>query len=219
MGNGAIRVMFVDDHELMLMALRTAVKDAHDVQVVAEAHSGEEALEMVEAVGPHVALMDLNMPGMGGIECTRRFKERYPHVGVLVVSAHVTEPYPTQALNAGALGFLSKNSFATEVVRAIHKVRQGQRYIAAEIAGSIATRLLEQESRSPFDQLSERELAVTLKVTTGSSVTEIADLLHISPNTVSTYKQRVLSKLNVRNDVELTLMAVRHGLIGDRLDS
>lgn len=219
MGSGMIRVMFVDDHELMLMALRTAVKEAPDIQVVAEARSGEEALEMVEAVGPHVTLMDLNMPGMGGIECTRCFRERYPHVAVLVVSAHVTEPYPTHALSAGALGFLSKNSVSTEVVRAIHKVRQGQRYIAAEIAGSIATRLLEQESRSPFDQLSERELAVTLKVTTGSSVTEIADLLHISPNTVSTYKQRVLSKLNVRNDVELTLMAVRHGLIGDRLDS
>ena len=214
-----IRVMFVDDHELMLMALRTAVKDASDIQVVAEARSGEEALDMADAVGPHVALMDLNMPGMGGIECTRRFKEKYPHVGVLVVSAHINEPYPTQALSAGALGFLSKNSVGPEVVRAIRRVRVGQRHISPEIAGNIATRLLQQESRSPFDQLSERELAVTLKVTTGSTVTETADLLRISPNTVSTYKQRVLGKLGVRNDVELTLMAVRHGLIGDRLDS
>lgn len=217
--NGMIRVMFVDDHELMLMALRSAVHPAGDIQVVAEARSGEEALDMADAVAPHVALMDLNMPGMGGIECTRRFKDRYPHVGVLVVSAHVAEPYPTQALNAGALGFLSKNSVGPEVVQAIRRVRLGQRHIAPEIAGNIATRMLQREGRSPFDQLSERELAVTLKVTTGSTVTETAELLGISPNTVSTYKQRVLSKLDVRNDVELTLLAVRHGLIGDRLDS
>lgn len=190
-----------------------------NLMVVGEARSGEEALEYIEALRPHIVLMDLNMPGIGGIEATERLSSLHPAVKVIIVSAHTHEPYPSRALAAGAAGFLCKDCEESEMLKAILRVREGGRYVSAEVAGELSVRLTDKGGQSPFDRLSEREMAVALKITAGLNTQQIADLLEISPNTVSSFRRRIYDKLLVNNDVELTLAAFRHRLIGDVLDS
>lgn len=214
-----IRLLTVDDHKMIHRAIAHMASQTSDVIVVGEAHSGEDALEYIEALRPNIVMMDLNMPGLGGIAATQAMTERYPQVDVIVVSAHTHEPYPARAMAAGAAGFLSKDCDETEMLKAIRRVHAGGRYISAEVAGDLSVRLVDGRSSSPFEQLSEREMAVTLQITNGLTTQAIADLLSISPNTVSTYRRRIFDKVNVTNDVELTLAAFRHGLIGDLLDS
>ncbi len=214
-----IRLMSVDDHKIIHRAISHMASQAQDIVVVGEASTGEEALDFIEALRPTIVLMDLNMPGIGGIEATERITADYPHIAVIIVSAHTHEPYPSRAFAAGASGFLCKDCEETEMLKAIRRVHSGGRYISAEIAGDLSARLVGGVARSPFDELSEREMSVALKITAGHTTQRIADMLHISPNTVSTYRRRIYDKLAVANDVELTLAAFRHGLVGDVLDS
>lgn len=214
-----IRIFLVDDQRMIRQALSSMLEEADDIEIVGQAETGEEALDQAKALNPHVILMDLDMPGMGGIEATRRFSQRFPDMNIVVVSGQTQEPYPTQALGAGAMGFLTKNSDSIELLRAIRRVRLGKKHIAPEVAGDMATSLVQKDSRSPFDQLSERELTVTLKITAGWRTQQIADMLEITTNTVSSFRRRIYDKIEVSNDVELTLAAFRHGLIGDVLDT
>lgn len=214
-----IRLLSVDDHKMIHRAIAHMASQTSDIIVVGEAHSGEEALDYIEALRPSIVMMDLNMPGIGGIAATQALSEKYPQVDVIVVSAHTHEPYPGRAMAAGAAGFLSKDCDEAEMLKAIRRVHAGGRYISAEVAGEHSTRFIEGKATSPFEQLSERELAVALQITNGLGTQAIADMLKISPNTVSTYRRRIFDKLAVSNDVELTLAAFRHGLIGDVLDS
>lgn len=213
-----IRIFVVDDHRIIRQALSNMLENADDIDIVGEAETGEQALELARETNPHIVLMDLDMPGIGGLEATRRFSERFPDISIIVVSGQTKEPYPSQALAAGAMGFLTKGSDDIELLRAIRRVRLGKKHIAPEIAGDMATSLVQKNSRSPFDDLSDRELAVTLKITAGWRTQQIADMLDISTNTVSSFRRRIYDKIEVGNDVELTLAAFRHGLIGDVLD-
>ncbi len=208
-----IRVLIVDDHELVRTGIKRILEDTRDIRVIAEASTGEEALNQVREHGPDVVLMDVNMPGIGGLEATRKIIQTHPGLRVIVVTIHVDEPYPTRLLEAGASGYLTKGCAVDEIVDAIQVVHRGERYIGADIARQLALSMLPGGERSPFDKLSQREMQVMLMVTQGHSIQDISDRLCLSPKTVSTYRYRLYEKLGVDNDVELTHLAMRHGMI------
>lgn len=208
-----IRVLLVDDHELVRTGIRRILDDTRGIRVIAEASTGEEAVHQVREHQPDVVLMDVNMPGIGGLEATRKIMQSYPDLRVIVVTIHVDEPYPTRLLEAGASGYLTKGCAVDEIVNAIKMVHQGDRYIGADIARQLALSMLPGGERSPFDKLSQREMQVMLMVTQGHNIQDISDKLCLSPKTVSTYRYRLYEKLGVDNDVELTHLAMRHGMI------
>lgn len=210
-----ITVMLVDDHALVRAGLRRILDAAGDVEIIAEARSGEEAVSFARECLPDVVLMDINMPGMGGLEATRRLVQHHPSVKILAVSMHSREPYPSQILGAGAVGYLSKDCPADEVLTAVRQIASGRRYITPEVAGNLAASLLHMGTESPFSALSQREMQVLMMVLNGHAVRGISEQLHLSPKTVSTYRHRLLEKLHVDNDVELTRLAMRFGLLED----
>lgn len=210
-----IRVMLVDDHRLVRAGLRRVLEEQSDIEVVAEAADGEEALEKAKQHRPDVVLMDINMPGIGGLETTRRILQRLPETRIIAVSMHLDEPYPTRLLATGAVGYIGKDASAEEVLAAIRRVHGGGHYVAATVAGNLAAALVKGGSASPFDSLSQREMQVMLMLTQGYGTQAISDRLCLSPKTVSTYRYRLFEKLNVNNDVELTRMAMRYGLLDE----
>jgi two-component system invasion response regulator UvrY len=209
-----ITVLLVDDHELVRTGFRRILEAAADIEVVAEASSGEEALSQVAAFAPDVVLMDVKMPGMGGIEATRRIKTANPGVRVIGLTICENEPYPEQLHEAGAEGYLTKGCPAEELLDAIRSVTRGKHFVSTELARRMGVATM--EGRPPGDpatKLSARELQVTLMICQAQTTREIADALCLSPKTVSTYRQRIYEKLQVANDVELTHLAVRHRLV------
>ncbi|HEU5399405.1 MAG TPA: response regulator, partial [Gammaproteobacteria bacterium] len=187
-----------------------------DIRVVGEASSGEEAVERARSLKPQVILMDVSMPGIGGLEATRKLAMSLPDTRIIVISAQTAEPYPMKLLEAGASGYLTKDSAGDEIVTAIRRVLAGERYISADIARQLAMQAVNKTSGSPFDQLSSREMQVMIMATGGHSVQAISGKLHLSPKTVSTYRSRLFQKLGVNNDVELTRLALRYGVIEEK---
>jgi len=214
-----IRVSIVDDHELVRTGIIRILGDVSDIEVVAEASSGEEAVQMVKTHRPDVVLMDVNMPGIGGIEATRKLTQIYPDLKVIVVTIHVDDPFPSRMLQAGAVGYLTKGCAVDEMVNAIREVSAGRRYISADVAQHLALKLMPGGDESPFDALSPRELQVMLMLTQGTKVQEISDKLCLSPKTVSTYRHRLYDKLGVSSDVALTRLAMRYGVVDDALET
>ena len=209
-----ISVLLVDDHELVRAGVRRLLDDTPGLEVVGEAATGEAALESVKERRPDVVLMDVNMPGIGGLEATRKLMQMDPGLRVIVCTVHSEEPFPSRLLEAGALGYLTKDCAFEEIVRAIRVVYSGERYICAAIAQQLALSALPGANGSPFERLSQRELQVMLMVTQGHNVQEISDRLCLSPKTVSTYRYRLFEKLGVYNNVELMRLAMRHGVVG-----
>jgi two-component system, NarL family, invasion response regulator UvrY len=209
-----IGVLLVDDHKLIRTGIKLMLDKTADIRVLGEASSGEEAVEQARALKPQVILMDVSMPGIGGLEATRKLAMSLPDARVIVLSAQTAEPFPMRLMEAGASGYLTKDSAEDEIIIAIRKVHAGERYIAAEIARQLALQAVNRSSGgSPFDQLSAREMQVMIMATKGHSVQDISDKLHLSPKTVSTYRSRLFEKLGVGNDVELTRLALRYGVI------
>jgi two-component system, NarL family, invasion response regulator UvrY len=208
-----IRVLLVDDHKLMRTGIRLILEDTPDVRVAGEADSGEAAIAMSRDLKPDVVLMDVSMPGIGGLEATRKLLSTQPDAKVIVVSVHATDPFPLRLMEAGAQGYLTKDCAADEIITAIRQVDAGQRYITPVIAQQLALSAVEGMQTSPFEQLSQRETQVMLMITGGESPQVIADRLHLSPKTVSTYRTRLFQKLGVSNSVELTRLALRYGII------
>ena len=214
-----ISVLLVDDHKLMRTGIKFILDDTTDIRVVGEASTGEEALERARVLKPNVILMDVSMPGIGGLEATRKLAMSLPDTRVIVLSAQTAEPFPMRLMEAGAAGYLTKDSAGDEIVTAIRRVLAGERYISAEIARQMALQAVNKTSGgSPFEQLSSREMQVMIMATGGHSVQEISDKLHLSPKTVSTYRSRLFQKLGVNNDVELTRLAMRYGVIEEKSD-
>ncbi|RZA05653.1 MAG: response regulator [Moraxellaceae bacterium] len=208
-----IKVLVVDDHELVRTGICRMLADTPDVEVIGQAESGEMAIDMARREHPDVVLLDVNMPGIGGVETTRRLLQSVPSVRVLAVSGLAEEPYPSMLLKAGAKGYITKGAPLAEMVRAIKKVMQGGKYFSADIAEQIASSYLSEQQQSPFDLLSEREMQVAMMVVNCISAQEIADRLFVSVKTVNTYRYRIFEKLDVDSDVKLTHLAIRYGLI------
>lgn len=208
-----INVMLVDDLDLVRTGIRKILDDCAGIKVVAEASSGEDAVKLARQVKPHVVLMDVKMPGIGGFEATRKLIRMDPDVKVLIVTICDNDLYPARLLQVGASGYLTKGATMDEMLQAIKTVHAGQRYISPEIANRLAFKHVTDTDDSPFETLSERELQVMLMITKGMKVQEIADKLCLSPKTVNSYRYRIFEKLSVKNDVELTLLAIRHGLV------
>ncbi|MDF1655823.1 MAG: UvrY/SirA/GacA family response regulator transcription factor [Coxiellaceae bacterium] len=208
-----INVMLVDDLDLVRTGIKKMLDEAAGIKVIGEATSGEEAVKLARSVKPNVVLMDVKMPGIGGFEATRKLIRMDPDIKVLIVTVCDNDLYPARLLQVGASGYLTKGATMDEMVQAIKAVHAGQRYISPEIANRLAFKHVSDKDESPFETLSERELQVMLMITKGMKVQEIADKLCLSPKTVNSYRYRIFEKLNVKNDVELTLLAIRHGLV------
>ena len=206
-----ISVMLVDDHALVRMGFRMLLADAQ-VEVVAEAGDGEQACQLYARARPDVVVMDLSMPGMGGLEAVRRLLAQDPKARVLALSAHEDTAHPRRVLRAGALGYLAKRSAPEALIEAVRTVSRGERYIDAETARALAMAQLDGEE-SPADVLSEREFSVFLQLARGASVAQIALNLSLSASTVGTHLYHVKQKLRAGNQSELTLVALRWGLI------
>lgn len=208
-----IRVLIVDDHDLVRAGIRRILEASNVVKVSGEADSGEEALRLMREDAADVVLMDVNMPGMGGMEATRRILASSPDARVIILTVHAQAPFPTQLLKAGASGYLTKGCASDELIGAIRKVAGGGRYVSGDIAQQLALSMLPGGARSPLDELSHREIEVMMMLVQGSDIQQIADTLHISHKTVRTYKARLYEKLGVKNAVGLTHMAIRHGIL------
>ena len=208
-----IKVMIVDDHDLIRSGISRLLADQDKIKVVGEACSGEDAVAKARGLRPDVVLMDANMPGIGGLEATRRLLRFDPDVKVIAVTVHGDEPYPTRFMQAGAAGYVTKGADIQEMVIAIRQVASGKRYLTPEIAQQMALKAVNPEEESPFDGLSDREMQVMLMITKGQKVQDISEQLFLSPKTVNSYRYRLFEKLKIENDVELTHMALRHGVI------
>jgi two-component system invasion response regulator UvrY len=208
-----IRILLVDDHELVRIGIKRLLQDVQGIKVVGESSTGEEAVKAAKELLPDVALMDVQMPGIGGLEATRKMVRHNPDIKVLALTIHGDEPYPSRLLQAGAAGYITKGCDADEMVRAIRTVHSGQRYISSEIAQQLALKRFTKAEESPLDILSERELQIMLMITSGQKVQDISSKLCLSPKTVNSYRYRIFEKLAINSDVELTLLAIRLGLV------
>ncbi|ANC02856.1 MULTISPECIES: UvrY/SirA/GacA family response regulator transcription factor [Pseudomonas] len=207
-----IRVLVVDDHDLVRTGITRMLADIDGLQVVGEADSGEAALKLARELKPDVVLMDVKMPGIGGLEATRKLLRSHPDTKVVAVTVCEEDPFPTRLLQAGAAGYLTKGAGLDEMVQAIRLAFAGQRYISPQIAQQLALKSFQPQG-SPFDALSEREIQIALMIVGCQKVQIISDKLCLSPKTVNTYRYRIFEKLSVTSDVELTLLAVRHGMV------
>mgnify|MGYP001816202421 FL=1 len=208
-----IRILVVDDHELVRIGLRHILADYPAIQIAGEAVDGESALRMNREVRPDVVLLDICLPGLSGFEVTTRLKQASPGLGVVILTVHEQAPFPAQLLEAGASAYLTKGCPATELVEAIKTVASGGRHIGSRIAQQMALNLLPGRGASPFEELSAREMEVMLMLTDGRKIADIAEVLHLSPKTVATYKYRIFEKLNTRSDVDMARMAMRYGVV------
>lgn len=204
-----IRVLLVDDHELVRSGIAALLGTFDDIKVMAECECGEQALRVISGDVPDVVLMDVNMPGMGGFEACRQILQRFPCVKIIGVSVHNQDGVPEQLLKLGVGGFVSKGSPVNEMVEAIRTVIRGKRYLCQDVATSLVFASLERDKSSPFLELSQREAEVARLILLGQGIQEIAQNLQLSDKTINTYRYRLYSKLNVKNDVELTRLALK----------
>ncbi len=207
-----INVMLVDDHAVVRMGFKLLLESAPDIKVVAEAESGELAVRSYDEHKPDVVVMDITMPGIGGMEAIERIMARDPHARILVLSAHEDSVHPKRVLGAGALGYLTKRSAAEELIKAIRTVAGRKMYLEANIAQQMAIQQLSGE-KNPVDVLSAREFEVFMALAKGNTTNEIAETLNLSPRTVGTHLYNIKQKLDASTSADLALMAMRCGLI------
>jgi two-component system, NarL family, invasion response regulator UvrY len=208
-----IRVLLVDDHAVVRMGFRLLLQSVADLTVLAEAESGEAACRMYLDLDPDVVVMDLAMPGMGGLEALRRIRARDPHAQVLTLSAQDDPMHARRALQEGALGFLSKRSAPEALIEAVTAVAAGRRYLDPVLAQKLALAEFDGGAKSPVERLSEREFEVFIRLAGGATVQRIAQDLNLSASTIGTHLYNIKQKLGAANQSELTLIAIRHGLI------
>ena len=209
-----IRIYLVDDHDLFRAGVRSILQNQEGLIVVGEFANGEDVVNAVRNDPPDLILMDVNMPGMGGIEATRKILKIAPDIKVIAVTVLSDDPFPNQLLDAGARGYISKGSGLEEMLEAINTVMRGQHFISGDVAQKLTlANFRNRGESSPLGTLSAREMQVMMMIIKGQGTQEISDALFLSPKTVSTYRHRLYEKLDVSNDVELTHFGMRHGLI------
>ena len=209
-----IKVLLADDHNIVRDGFRRIIEDAGDIIVLSEASDGRETIQQVERLLPDVAVIDISMPGMDGLEVINQLHHSYPGLPILILTMHEEEQYVVRAIGAGAMGYLTKRSAPEELVKAIRKVHEGGRYLTDSAAESLAVRWAKgNQGLSPLDSLSNREIQVLRRLSLGQTNREIAEVLCLSIKTVDTYRSRLLKKLNLRNNAELSRFAIQNNLI------
>lgn len=208
-------ILIVDDHDLVRTGLKNILARESDLKVAGEAATGEEAIRLSRKLEPDLVLMDVGLPGLSGLETTERILKTQPRIRVIVLTAHSEPPLPARLLDSGASGYLTKACDAGELLRAVRKVAQGERYIGADISQQLAISLLPGTPQSPFQELTGRELEIALMLTQGMKMQSIGEVLNVSPKTVATYKYRIYDKVGVGSEVELLRTALRHGLVSE----
>lgn len=214
-GVGLIRILVVDDHDLVRMGLVAMLANVEGFEVVGEACSGENALQMTRELLPDVVLMDVKMPGIGGIEATKKLRLVHEEIKVIAVTACDSDVFPARLLQAGAVGYVTKDADLTEMIKAIRTVCSGDRYMSNQVAHNLALKNVSgnKEAEPLFERLSERELQTAMLICNGKKAQEIADIFCVSPKTVNSYRYRIFEKLDINSDVELALLAVKHDIL------
>jgi DNA-binding NarL/FixJ family response regulator len=207
-----IRTLVVDDHAIVLDGLVTLLTAQPDIQVAGTASNGRDALQQVKALSPDVVVLDISMPELDGIEAARQMLDIKPDTHIVILSMHAGAQHVFHALEAGARGYLLKESAAKEVIDAVRAVSQGRRYLSAKVAEIVAEGLSDRQGNSPLDTLSKREREILKLVADGHSSARIGDMLHLSPKTVDSYRSRLMQKLHVSDLVGLVKFAIQHGL-------
>jgi DNA-binding NarL/FixJ family response regulator len=203
-----------DDHRIVRAGLRRLIEESGNMEVIAEAADGREAIQKAREKIPDVAVIDISMPGLDGLEVVSQLRHYSPNLPILILTMHGEEQYVIRAFEAGAMGYITKRSAPEQLVKAIQKVHSGSRYLTEEAAETLALRLAKGNgARSPLDSLSARELQVLRRLALGNTNREIAGAYNISIKTVDTYRLRLLKKLNLRNNAELSRFAIQNRLI------
>lgn len=210
-----IRVLMIDDHAMVLAGFRLILGQASDMEIVGEADNGESGIQLARQLQPDVVLMDVQMPGISGLEATQRILRGQPQLRILAVTASGDELFARRMLESGAVGYITKACPQSELLLAVRQVADGQRYLSVDVARALALRVFE-GGGSPFETLTPRELEVAILIGNGESMPRIAKRLSITAKTVATHKYRVFEKLSVDNDVALTRLALRHAVIDSR---
>lgn len=208
-----IKIILADDHSLVRTGLRRLLDDVDNFVVLAEADNGNDAIDHVKNFKPDVAILDINMPGLNGIKTTEILRRDYPELKIIIVSMHSDELFPERLIKAGANAYLTKDSGIIEITHAITEVMASRNYICVEVAQKLAQSKTGGNGASPFKDLSKRELEVLGMMINGLKVADISEKLCLSPKTISTYRYRLLGKLSVKNDIELTKLAMQYGFI------
>ena len=209
-------MLIVDDHDLVRHGFKSLLGAQEGIEVVGTLSSGEEAISWCRdnEGATDVIMMDVNMPGIGGIEATHRISNAWPDIGIIIVTIHDDGPLPKQLLNGGAKGYLTKGNAVDEMICAIKDVHSGKHYIAKDIAQKLALSVLPGET-NPIDTLSMRETQVLMMVAQGTRTQEISEILNLSPKTISTYRKRLYEKLDVSSDIEMLHLAMKHGVLDE----
>lgn len=207
-----IKILLVDDHAVVRMGFKMLIEAEAEIKVIGEAESGEVAVRLSQELKPDIIIMDITMPGIGGLEAIDRIMAKDKNTKILVLSAHEDSVHPKRVLNAGAMGYLTKRSASEELIKAIKFIHQGKRYLDPNIAQQMAITQLSGET-NPVEILSDREFEVFMALAKGKSTNEIADTLCLSPRTVGTHLYNIKQKLNANNSAEIALIAIRCGLI------
>jgi len=207
-----INILLVDDHSVVRMGFKMLIENESDMAVICEAESGELGITAFKEHKPNVVIMDITMPGMGGLDAIERIIAFDKKAKILVLSAHEDSVHPKRALSAGALGYLTKRSAAEELIKAIRSVNSGTKYLEPTIAQQMAITQLSGEN-NPVEILSDREFEVFMDLAKGKSTNEIADTMCLSPRTVGTHLYNIKQKLNANNSAEIALIAIRCGLL------
>jgi DNA-binding NarL/FixJ family response regulator len=208
-----INVLIADDHVLIREGLKKILNAEPDMTVGGEANNVVELFKALERLAVNIVLLDITMPGESGLDALKELRQKYPHVRVLILSFHPEHRFAVRALKAGAAGYLTKESAAEEVVQAIRKVVGGGKYVSAALAEQLATELDDASGKPLHETLSDREFQVMRLIAAGKKSSEIAEELAVSVNTVNTYRVRILEKMKMQSNVELSRYAVEHGLI------
>jgi two-component system, NarL family, invasion response regulator UvrY len=208
-----IRVLIADDHAIIRHGLKQILSDTDDMEVVVEADGGVKALQLLRTTPCDVVLMDVSMPDRNGIDTLKLVKKEFPKLPVLILSMHPEEQYAVRALRAGAAGYLSKQGAPEQLVTAIRQVASGKKYVSAAVAEELANAIGEDVERPPHEKLSDREYQTLCMISSGKTLTQIAEQLNLSVKTVSVYRARLLEKMKLRNNAELTHYGLKHGLV------
>ena len=214
--NSDIRVLIVDDHDLVRFGFKSLLSAQAGISVVDTLSCGEDAINWCRDNSStiDVILMDVNMPGIGGVGATQRISKSWPDIGIIIVTVHNDGPLPKQLLSGGARGYLTKGNGVDEMIAAIKDVYKGKHYIAKDIALKLALSALPGEA-NPIDTLSARETQVLMMIAQGTKTQKISEILNLSPKTISTYRMRLYEKLDVSSDIEMLYMAMKHGVLDE----